>query len=119
MFKDFIERNLLSYFREHRTSILILDSCRFHHRQDVIRFLNENYILYKFLPPYSPQLNPIEEYFGALKACFKNIRPRPQTAQDIRRVVNELLDDHNNSFESSFNRMRGFLLLGISRQPFI
>ena len=70
-FKSFIQSTLKSYFRKHRDSILIMDNCRFHHRSDVLRLLNEQRILYKFIPPYSPQLNPIEEFFGALKSNYQ------------------------------------------------
>ena len=34
-------------------------------------FLNVNNINYRFLPPYSPQLNPIEQYFSHFKAFLR------------------------------------------------
>ena len=74
-FKVFIETNLIEYFQSHRDSILIMDNCKFHHRQDVIRLLNEQRINYRFLPAYCPQLNPIEEFFGVLKANYNALDP--------------------------------------------
>ena len=60
--KNFIENKLVSYFNQHKNSILIMDNCRFHHTQDVLKLLNQSGISYKFIPGYSPQLNPIEEF---------------------------------------------------------
>jgi len=33
-------------------------------------FLTVNNLSYDFIPPYSPALNPIEEFFSALKARY-------------------------------------------------
>ena len=63
-FINFISEKLVSYFNNYPDYILIMDNCRFHHSVDVIRILTANNINYKFLPPYSPQLNPIEEFFS-------------------------------------------------------
>ena len=118
-FKKFIQMKLVAYFTAHRNSILIMDNCRFHHRQDVLRLFNENMIAYKFIPPYSPQLNPIEEFFSSLKAHYKMIRPRPLTLIGIRAAVASLLQERNRSLHPLFERMRNFAFLGISRHPFL
>ncbi|KAF7685244.1 hypothetical protein CDIK_4007 [Cucumispora dikerogammari] len=62
-FKIFIENELLPYFLNNRGSILIMDNCGFHHRAGVLGLLNQSGIEYRFLSAYSPQLNPIEEFF--------------------------------------------------------
>lgn len=84
IFKNFIEKKLIDHFKENKNSILIMDNCKFHHRSDVLLLLNENKISYKFLPPYSPQLNPIEEFFAVIKAKYKSIKPRPKSTFDIK-----------------------------------
>lgn len=119
LFMTFIVSKLLQYFREHPSSILIMDNCKFHHRQDVLRLLSQNRIVYKFLPAYSPQLNPIEEFFGALKANFKSIRPRPTSNLEVKDCVQSLVESQNRSLAPLYNRMKRFLLIAISRQPFI
>jgi transposase len=63
LFIEFLE-SLVEHFNNNPGDILIMDNCGFHKRQDVILFLERNSIRYKFLPPYSPQLNPIKEYFS-------------------------------------------------------
>ncbi|KAF7684879.1 hypothetical protein CDIK_4372, partial [Cucumispora dikerogammari] len=61
--KIFIENKLLLYFLNNRGTILIMDNSSLYYRADVLRLLNQSGIEYRFLPAYSPQLNPIEEFF--------------------------------------------------------
>ena len=74
-----------------------MDNCRFHHRFDVLRLLNGRKILYKFISPYSPQLNPIEEFFGALKVNYKVTRPKPFTKDEIKAVVQGIMEERRGS----------------------
>ena len=46
---------------------LIVDNCAIHHVQAVKDLLQTAGILYSFLPPYSPDLNPAEELFSYVK----------------------------------------------------
>ena len=65
--------------------------CRFHHKQEVLRVLNQKSIAYKFLPPYSAHLNPIEELLGALKVNYKTIRPKPSSLDEIKSSFQALM----------------------------
>ena len=49
-------------------SIVILDNASIHHVQGIVEMINEVGALVLFLPPYSPDFNPIEEVFSKLKA---------------------------------------------------
>ena len=53
-------------------SVLIMDNASIHH-VDGVRDLIENQIGVRlfFLPPYSPDLNPVEEVFSQIKAIMK------------------------------------------------
>ncbi|KAF7689892.1 hypothetical protein CDIK_2783 [Cucumispora dikerogammari] len=90
-FKIFIENELLPCFLNNQRSILIMDNCRFHHRADVLRLLNQSGIEYRFLHAYGPQLNPIEEFLILLK-------------QDIR------LSDHAHQCWNRLNLLYAVLL---------
>ena len=48
-------------------SIIIMDNCKIHHVADVIELFQSVGILVLFLPPYSPDFNPIEETFSYVK----------------------------------------------------
>lgn len=52
-------------------SVLVLDNCSVHHFSGAIDLLREAGILVVFLPPYSPDLNPAEELFSAVKYYLK------------------------------------------------
>ena len=52
-------------------SIAVMDNCSVHHVQDVYDLFNAAGILLLFLPPYSPDYNPIEEAFSYIKWYLK------------------------------------------------
>jgi len=52
-------------------SIVIMDNCSIHHRSDVVGLLREVGVMVHFLPPYSPDYNPIEEAFSKVKTVLK------------------------------------------------
>ena len=54
--------------------VVILDNARLHHAKCLEEFLKENESLLElvFLPPYSPDLNMIEELWGWLKETVVN-----------------------------------------------
>ena len=118
-FKLFIKQHLVPYFLIHRDSLVVMDNCKFHHSADVLRILNLNNIAYKFLHQYSPHLNPIEEFFGVLKAQYKAFRPRPNTREKINDVVNSILGSFNLSLTPFFERAKGFLQMALARRIFI
>jgi transposase len=50
-------------------SVVILDNASIHHKNiaEIMRAYTRKGVLLRFLPPYSPDFNPIEESFGDLK----------------------------------------------------
>ena len=50
-----------------------MDNAFCHHRLSIADSLEKQQCSIKYLPPYSPDLNPIENLWGALKAKLKNI----------------------------------------------
>ena len=48
-----------------------MDNCSIHHVQEVTELFASTGILLLFLPPYSPDLNPIELTFGYVKGYLK------------------------------------------------
>ena len=53
-------------------SILLMDNCSIHHVDSVKETLRSVGILVRYLPPYSPDYNPIEEAFSFVKAFLKD-----------------------------------------------
>ena len=53
-------------------SIVVIDNASIHHTDAVCRLSSSTGALLWFLPPYSPDLNPIEELFSQVKAFLRN-----------------------------------------------
>ena len=75
-FYDFARGSLIpqmnSFDGSSPNSIIIMDNCKIHHVADVIELFRSVGILVLFLPPYSPDFNPIEETFSYVKYYLKN-----------------------------------------------
>ena len=74
-FFDFIRSSLIpkmhSFDGISARSIIVMDNCAIHHVQPVIDVLHDVGILLMFLPPYSPDYNPIELAFADVKRYLK------------------------------------------------
>ena len=55
-------------------SVVVLDNASFHKRQDMRDALEEAGHTLEFLPPYSPDLNPIEKKWAQTKALYRQLR---------------------------------------------
>jgi len=93
---------------------LLLDNVRFHHSHIVRQVVNPNITL-MHIPPYSPQLNPIEEVFSLVKHNFKRqkIGRTEDVMQGVTRAVQAVqlrpsLDD----FYQNYHRWLGMAYRG-------
>ena len=90
VFLSFLENVL----KKHPTGkiVIILDNANIHHAKLLTGFLQQNPRLHlEFLPPYSPNLNIIEELWGWLKTTVIN-NVFFHTRDDIRAAVQSFLD---------------------------
>ena len=63
-------------------SVVILDNPSIHHTDGVVQTLQSIGVLVHFLPPYSPDFNPIEVAFSKVKAYLKANDPAIQASPD-------------------------------------
>jgi len=69
-FEDWLEFELIPQIPEY--SIIIMDNASFH-RKNFLRKIADRYdVIVLFLPPYSPDYNPIEKSWANLKAWLKD-----------------------------------------------
>ena len=54
-----------------KRSIIIMDNASIHHDDAVLRLCDDAGVLVEYLPPYSPDMNPIEHTFHDLKAWIR------------------------------------------------
>ena len=70
-FYDFIHTHLMPHLMPFNGvnphSVVVLDNCAIHHVAEVKDMLEEVGVLVHYLPPYSPDFNPIEEAFSKVK----------------------------------------------------
>jgi transposase len=67
--------------------IVILDNLCSHKSEKAKTILKERGVWFLFLPPYSPDLNPIEMAFAKLKANLRRIGPEPSMSCGRRSVA--------------------------------
>ncbi len=79
IFYDFVQTHLIPHLLPFNGvnphSVVVLDNCSIHHCVEVVATLTQIGVLVHFLPPYSPDLNPIEETFSKVKTLLKSIDP--------------------------------------------
>ena len=56
-----------------KSVLLVMDNARFHRKRILEKIIKETGHCLLFLPPYSPDLNPIEKVWASLKKKLKNI----------------------------------------------
>ena len=75
MFCDFVRGtlipNMLHFDGVNSTSIVVMDNISIHHVAKVKSALDDAGILLMYLPPYSLDLNPVEQVFGYVKGYLK------------------------------------------------
>lgn len=91
VFETFLERVLLRKLKP--GDIVVLDNVGAHRTADVRRLIEAAGARVLYLPPYSPDLNPIELCWAKLKALLKEFAARTRDALDdaIRRAM-DLID---------------------------
>ena len=106
------------YEKEIYTGIIFLDNASIHKSENHKIFLNSKRFELCFLPPYSPQLNPIEEVFSKWKNIIKtqNSESIEKLYENIR--LGESLITENDCLEF-YAHVRTFVLQGIMKEHFL
>ena len=73
-FKQYLETDLLPHLNG--DSILVMDNMKSHHAKAVKNLLDRSGIRYIYLPPYSPDLNPIEKLWSKVKSFLRKFKAR-------------------------------------------
>jgi len=73
-FRAYVEQVLVPVL--HPGDVVVLDNLAVHHQPDIQAALDAVGAHLRFLPPYSPDFNPIEMAFAKLKAFMRAARPR-------------------------------------------
>ena len=86
-FVNYLEKTLIPTLQ--KGDIVIMDNMRSHHIKKVAEVLNNAGMKLLYLPPYSPDFNPIEKMWSKIKAILRKVKARS---------ISLLPDEINNAF---------------------
>lgn len=69
LFETWFERHLIPELPEY--SVIVMDNASFHRKKKLYAIAETHHMILIFLPPYSPELNPIEKEWANLKRWLK------------------------------------------------
>ena len=100
-FKTFVSRVLCPSLR--RGDIVVMDNLPTHKSEEIKKMIKGARAELWYLPPYSPDLNPIEKMWSKIKASMRKMKAR--TEKDLNRAISKSLklvsaDDSVGWFES-------------------
>jgi transposase len=73
-FQAYVDQVLVPSLRS--GDVVVLDNLAVHHQPEVRIAIESAGASIRFLPPYSPDFNPVEQAFAKLKAFLRAARPR-------------------------------------------
>ncbi|KAG0436306.1 Transposable element Tc3 transposase, partial [Dictyocoela muelleri] len=115
--KSFAE-TILPELSSNNRKFIIMDNTSIHKTSEVSEaFSRKNYIL-RFLPAYSPQLNPIEEFFYCLKSKVKQ-REWSINREMLINTIDDVLRNEVFIMERYFNNVHTWLEKAIARLDYI
>lgn len=86
-FVEYLEKDLIPTL--HEGDIIIMDNMRSHHIKKVAEVIQNAKMHLLYLPPYSPDFNPIEKMWSKIKAVLRKMKVR---------AVSKLPDAIKNAF---------------------
>ena len=87
-FAEYLKTKLLPTLS--KEDIIVMDNMRSHHAKIVTELLDKAGISYMYLPPYSPDLNPIEKMWSKMKSILRKRKIR--IASELPEAVKAALE---------------------------
>jgi transposase len=107
VFAAFLERVLLPELRRAKPdAVLVMDNLGAHKTRAVRDLLERSGFAYRYLPPYSPDLNPIEPAWAKVKAQLRKAGAR--TAEALHQALGLALDAISARDASGFFHHAGY-----------
>jgi transposase len=107
VFHAYLEQVLLPQLRRTKPdAVLVLDNLRVHKTAAVRRLLDGSGFAYRYLPPYSPDLTPIEPAWAKLKAELRRVAAR--TTEALHQALGPALDTITAQDASGFFHHAGY-----------
>jgi transposase len=78
VFRAFVQRVLIPTLKS--GDMVVMDNLAPHKNPETVRLLEQAGVHVRFLPPYSPDFNPIEKMWSKVKAALRSAKARTRTA---------------------------------------
>jgi transposase len=78
VFRAFVQRGLLPTLKS--GEVVVRDNLSPHQNSQTVRLLEQAGMRVRFLPPYSPDFNPIEKLWSKVKAALRSAKARTTAA---------------------------------------
>lgn len=100
IFVEYVRQCLVPALRP--GDIVVMDNLPAHKNEQVRKLIEAAGAALRYLPPYSPDFNPIEQFFAKLKAMLRKAKER--TVPDIYDRIGSLLDRYaQDEYKSYFS----------------
>lgn len=118
--KNFLNNELVESSFGLNQKYLIMDNVRFHHSNEIKEVCQRKSISLKYLPTYSPQLNPIEEFFSVVKSRYNRIHSPKNTFDQIKSCIEEAIESVEPIiFIKIYNNMRRWIEKALAGEMFL
>lgn len=87
VFHAWVEQDLLP--KVPKGAVIVMDNATFHKRKDTQELIAKSGNILEYLPPYSPQLNPIEQKWAQAKATIRKLK----CSIDVLFKMNQFISD--------------------------
>jgi transposase len=84
-FRTYVDRVLAPSL--HEGDVVVMDNLRAHYDEEAIELIEQTGARVLFLPPYSPDFNPIEKMWSKIKSILRKLEARTQ--EELSEVIAE------------------------------
>lgn len=110
IFAAYLEQVLLPALRRYKPdAVLVMDNLRAHKTPQVQALLDGSGFAYRFLPAYSPDLNPIEPGWAKVKSGLRRVAARTMDA--LEQALGPALDSITTQDATGYFRHCGYVRL--------
>ena len=102
--------SLREVIEQYNTSFLFEERGSVHHVEEVIDLFHDTGILVLFLPPYNPNLNPIEMCFSYIKSYLKKHNELLEVIPDSTCVIKSAFDSVNEEHCRAWIHNSGYII---------
>lgn len=113
LFAAYVERQLVPTLRP--GDIAVMDNLACHKRAEVRQAIEGAGGVLRLLPPYSPDLNPVEKAFSKLKAKLRAAAKR--TVEELWKYLGEVVDEFSPRECGSYFHRCGYQNATSTREP--